>query len=222
MARHGVAFVGPSLPPGYRPGPGVELRGAARRGDIAQAVQDGFHVIALIDGRLFDVPAVTPEEVEQAARATTVLAGVSMGALRALDCPSTLPVGILAERFLRGELYDEDEVVGTFDPDSQRLLGLPLVVVRDLVERMLGPGEDCDAVVEAVRALPVARRTLSAVARSSGGRLERARLERALADEPDIKQRDAALVLEVLAQAVAQGPGGPWQRRLLDREALRR
>src|SRR3569833_3338854 len=81
-----VLFAGPSL---YGTTPdltGIQLRGPAMQGDIAQAVLDGAGAIGLVDGYFDAVAAPWHKEILFAlASGVTMLGASSMGALRAAE-----------------------------------------------------------------------------------------------------------------------------------------
>ncbi len=105
---HGLALVGDTvrnsdilrLPP-------------ARQGDIARSVLQGATMIGLIDGRYEDVAAPWHKEILYALdQGVRVFGAASMGALRAAECWSfgMIPVGVIADRYIRGELTDDAAV----------------------------------------------------------------------------------------------------------------
>lgn len=187
----GVIFLGPSRPPDLVVPPGIELRPAACRGDLA-ALSPAVRAVGLVDGVLHQAAAPSPEEVERLARRIPVFGGGSLGALRALDCPSVVGVGEVFAAFQDGTLEDEDEVAGTFDPTTSRPVALPLVVIREaLVQAGVAPS------LGRIRRLPFHERTEAAVLHRVPGAAGEA-VRAALRRTPNIKQRDARAVLERL------------------------
>lgn len=109
-----VIFVGPTLGPDEAQAllP-CALRPPAARGDLLRAVEEGAQAIGLIDGVFERVAAVWHKEILWAlSRGVRVYGAASMGALRAAELAAfgMIPVGPIAEAFLRGELDDDDEV----------------------------------------------------------------------------------------------------------------
>jgi hypothetical protein len=194
MGPRGVIFLGPSTPPTLRVHPQLDIRPPARRGDVRRAVEEGYRVIGLVDGDLYHTLAVTPEEVRDAALRARVLGAASLGALRACECPGVEGVGEIFAAFRAGTLAAEDEVVGTYDPDTGRTLAWPMVIVREAVARLgLGAEEAARALAEIGR-LPFDARTEDALARRVP--VDRARWREALRAEPNVKQRDTAALVD--------------------------
>lgn len=209
-----VVFVEPSRPAGAWPG--VALRGAAVRGDLLRAVDDGYTHIGLIDGRLYSHPTVPPSEVVEAGRRATLFGAASLGALRAAECPGVMVgVGDVYQGFRTGRLRSDDEVVGAWDPATGAPTALPLVVVRDLLARASAAGvaEAAGAarVLRALQRLPFHERTPGAVAvhvRARCGDAAAAWVEAARrAPGDDVKQRDARALLDLLAALVSEQTG---------------
>jgi hypothetical protein len=129
-----IVFLGPSLPPDEA----AEILPAtflppARRGDIPGAVDQGAHLIALIDGVFFQECSVGHREILDAiSRGVRVVGASSMGALRAaeLDTLGMEGVGKVYRLFRDGTLVSDDEVALVFDPETGIALSEPLINIR--------------------------------------------------------------------------------------------
>lgn len=189
-----VVFVGPSIKTLLRPPPGVALWPPAGRGDLLKASGAGARIIGLIDGLVYGALPPSPGEVRQvAARGVLLIGGASLGALRAVECPqSMIGIGEIYERFKRGDLTDDDEVVGTYDPDTGQDVAIPLVVIREAPARTLDPST-CEAFCATLKAMPFHDPTLAALDHATGRPGQR--VAAALRDgSPSVKTRDALAV----------------------------
>src|SRR4051794_23159335 len=108
MGRRAVVFIGPSMPPSPPRDPRLVYRPSARRGDVAAAVAEGFGIVGLVDGEVYQSLAVTPHEVREAAVTALVYGGASLGALRAVECPGVIGVGEVYAAFHDGSLDGDD------------------------------------------------------------------------------------------------------------------
>ncbi len=207
MSR-GVIFVGPSLR-GGRVDPPLERRPPAVRGDIARAVADGFMVIGLVDGELYQRPAVTPREIRDAAGAGVRLyGGASIGALRAVECPDAMiGLGEVYAAYRSGALAGDDEVAMTYDPADDSVIAYPLVTLRFIARARFAPDRGTQW-IDALAALPFHARTRGAAgtaARAAG--IAIADLEAALDDAAlDVKAHDARAVIAAVADACQSAP----------------
>ncbi|MEK1887901.1 MAG: TfuA-like protein [Phyllobacterium sp.] len=98
---------------------GLTCRGPAKCGDITHAVDQGYRVIALVDGRFEDVAAVWHKEILHALSAgATVYGAASMGALRAAECHpfGMIGIGHVFERYAFGGLEDDAAVAQVHAP----------------------------------------------------------------------------------------------------------
>jgi hypothetical protein len=129
-----VVFLGPSLErETARAILDADYRPPAARGDIFRAVREGARIIVLIDGVFFQECAVAHRELLFAlSNGVRVIGASSMGALRAseLDTLGMEGVGLVYERYKRGELVSDDEVALLFDPDTFQPRSEPLVNIR--------------------------------------------------------------------------------------------
>lgn len=215
MTPPGVVFLGPSLPGPRPPFPGVEVRPPAVRGDLHRAADEGARVIGLVDGRFYQAPAVTPAEVrEVAARGVRLVGGGSLGAVRAVECPTAMEgVGTVWAGFRAGRLRAEDEIAAAYDPDTDRTLAWPLVTLRAALRAAVHRGHlspaEARRALAGLRALPFDARDRRAVAERlpAPGRAEV--LADLAAGASDPKRRDALEVLArvcALASALATAP----------------
>jgi hypothetical protein len=97
----------------------LTCRGPAKCGDITHAVDQGFRVIGLVDGRFEDVAAVWHKEILHALSAgATVYGAASMGALRAAECHpfGMIGIGKVFERYAFGGLEDDAAVAQVHAP----------------------------------------------------------------------------------------------------------
>jgi ribosomal protein S12 methylthiotransferase accessory factor len=194
-----VVFLGPSRPPGLLADPRVVVRPPARRGDLAAAAEE-FAVVGLVDGELYQSLAVTPAEVRAALRRVPVYGAASLGALRAVEVPGVLGIGEVYAAFRDGRLTDDDELVGTWNPDDGRPIAWPLVLAR---EALRGATVE-QAALERMKALPFHERTraaLRACVRAAGG--DEDVFAAALVREPNVKQRDAAALVRAVVAHLA-------------------
>lgn len=172
-----VVFVGPSLAGTPCDFSGLDLRGPAANGDIARAVVAGARAIGLIDGVFGSVAAVWHKEILFALdRGVRVLGAASMGALRAAECApyGMEPVGIIARRYLTGELDDDAAVALTHLPELMGWAPLtePLVDVEPTLGAMRDRGvvaeEEAFALRTAARAVHFTERTVERIFAASG------------------------------------------------------
>ena len=151
-----VVFAGPSIyGANKRSWNGIQLRSPARHGDIAKAVLDGAAVIGLIDGCYETTAAAWHKELLFAlSQGVAVFGGASIGALRAAECAEfgMQPVGVIAAKFINGDLLDDDEVALVHAPEELafRPLTIAMVDIRATVGELRKNGALTDQEVEAV------------------------------------------------------------------------
>jgi hypothetical protein len=102
----------------------------------------GRRVIGLVDGHYEQVASVWHKEILYAlSMGVHVFGAASMGALRAAECEAygMVPVGEIAGRYCRGELYDDDAVALLNGPAELAYAPLtePLVEVEATLARLL-------------------------------------------------------------------------------------
>lgn len=210
-------FAGPSIPearirellPGARLHPPIG-HGAVFALDTAEG-----DVLAIVDGLFHLDAAVRHKEILAVAdRGVRVLGGASMGALRAAELRGhgMRGVGRVYEMYRDGEIDGDDEVavVHATAEHRYRPLSLALVAVREAVREEVAEGrfdaETGRLLVEGMRRHHFPERTLFLL-RETGRELGIAEsgldsLVRALdGTEPDVKRRDAELVLREVLEA---------------------
>lgn len=142
-----VAFAGPSLVPDRRAAwPGVTWRGPACAGDFVRALDDGFDIIALIDGYFDHRPAPWHKEILAAiAAGRTVVGAASMGALRAaeLDRFGMRGVGAIYHAYRSGLLTGDDDVALVHAPEALNWapVSVAMVDVRATLAAFLASGK---------------------------------------------------------------------------------
>lgn len=189
MGQRAVIFIGPSRPSALATTGSLDVRPPARRGDVTAAAAEGFEIIGLVDGDLYNTLAVTPTEVQEAAHRVRVYGAASLGALRACECPDVIGIGKVYEQFANGDLDADDEVVGTYEPGTYRSLAYPLVVIREALASLDLDEQIRRGTLERIRALPFDQRDEATLARIVN--VPVAALRAALRREPNVKQRDA-------------------------------
>jgi hypothetical protein len=154
-----VAFLGPSLSLGRAEAiADAAFLEPAAQGDVFRAARHRPDVIALIDGRFLDTPAVWHKEILWAmANGVRVVGGGSMGALRAAELADFGMVGVgrVFDAYRCGELSDDDEVAlvhadasGGWRPASE-----PMVNIRATLRAASASGLLADAEREALESL---------------------------------------------------------------------
>jgi hypothetical protein len=127
-APRAVVFVGPSLPPAFRPAdPRVEWRPPVKQGEVYEATLSYPAIIGIIDGYFEVTPTVWHKEILWAmAQGIHVYGSASIGALRAAELHSFGMTGIgrIFQAYRDGVLCDDDEVAVTHGPEE---LGYPAV-----------------------------------------------------------------------------------------------
>jgi hypothetical protein len=123
-----VIFVGPSLPPSFRPSdPAIEWRPPVKQGEVYQAVLTRPAIIGIVDGYFEVTPTVWHKEILWAmARGIHVYGSGSIGALRAAELHTfgMTGVGCVFGAYRDGTLTDDDEVAVLHGPEE---LGYPAV-----------------------------------------------------------------------------------------------
>ena len=97
--------------------PNAEIHRPIQRGDIAQAIADGVHVVGIIDGEFQQARAVSPSELMDALRSgMRVYGAASIGALRAVELEQHGMIGVGAVFGLVKEMFGfrDDFVATTF------------------------------------------------------------------------------------------------------------
>ncbi|MCX4240534.1 TfuA-like protein [Paraliomyxa miuraensis] len=130
--------------------PGAETRRPIQRGDIAQAIRDGVHVVGIIDGEFQQARAVSPSELMDALRSgMRVYGSSSIGALRAVELERYGMIGVGAVFALAKETFGfrDDFVATTFDEErgEERGNGLPFVAFALNARRLVARGALSDS-----------------------------------------------------------------------------
>ena len=213
-------FAGPSLPPGARPVPAIDIdwRPPVRQGELYRAALDRPAAIGVVDGYFEVTPTVWHKEILWAmAQGIHVFGAASTGALRAaeLDRFGMRGIGGVYRDFRDGVLQDDDEVAVLHGPAE---LGYPAVTeamvnIRATLAAALHDAVDtalAAALTAIAKALFYKERTYPAIiaaARASG--LDAAGLARFEAWLPsgrtDRKRLDALEMVDALAALVAAG-----------------
>jgi hypothetical protein len=110
------------------------------RGDLDNAIRQGYRLIGIIDGIFYSQAAVAHREIIRAMQeGATVVGGCSMGALRAseLDVHGMIGVGKVYEWYRDGIIEDDDEVAVTTNPDTFKPVSSPMVNIRATLKAAL-------------------------------------------------------------------------------------
>lgn len=180
-----------------------------RRGELAEALQNGYRTIAIIDGEFYQSLAVSPKEILIALRDdAAIIGGASMGALRAaeMDTYGMQGAGKVYEWYRKGVVFRDDDVAllyGSADTGSYQPITVPMVNVRWLIEELkrqdVMTGQLRRRISMAARSISWRQRTWPAICAKAGIDASTAGLDRWTRDPAhDRKRLDA---LEVLAVA---------------------
>jgi hypothetical protein len=113
----------------------IDLHPPIRRGDLRDAMDAGYRIIAIIDGEFYQNLAVSPKEILVGLRdGRHIIGGSSMGALRAaeMDVYGMEGVGRIYAWYRRGIITRDDDVAlmfGSCDVGSYRAVTVPMVNV---------------------------------------------------------------------------------------------
>jgi hypothetical protein len=161
-APKAVVFVGPSLPPAFRPAdPAFEWRPPVKQGEVYNAALSRPAIIGIIDGYFEVTPTVWHKEILWAmAHGIHVYGSASIGALRAAELHSfgMKGVGRIFESYRDGILEDDDEVAVLHGPKE---LGYPIVT-----ESMVNIRATLDAAIAAGVLDPARAARLAEIAKS--------------------------------------------------------
>lgn len=123
-----VIFVGPSLPPAFRPSdPALSWRPPVRQGEVYEAALTHPAIIGIVDGYFEVTPTVWHKEILWAmAQGIHVYGSASIGALRAAELNpfGMTGIGRVFAAYRDGTLCDDDEVAVLHGPEE---LGYPAV-----------------------------------------------------------------------------------------------
>jgi hypothetical protein len=217
-----VIFVGPTLPPRFRPEDLFwEWQPPVRQGDLYRAALTRPNMIGVIDGYFEVVPTVWHKEILWAmAEGIHVFGAASIGALRAaeLDVFGMKGVGRIYEDFRDGVLQDDHEVAVLHGPEE---LGYPPlteamvniratlaeavrvgIVTRDVADRLTGIAKALfykERTYQAVLQSAVATALPSASLDNFTDWLQHGRVDR--------KRLDAEVMIEAIRAHLAAGTG---------------
>lgn len=202
-----VIFTGPSL----HPAEAATLLDATylppvKRGDLARLLAWQPSTVGIIDGEFYQSLAVTPKEVLALLEAGVAVYGAaSMGALRAVELHrhGMIGVGSVFRLFRKGVLNADDEVALVYSGETYQAVSEPLIntryALRAAVRRGLLTRTEAGEIVSRVKSVYFPERTrqlVLSIAREVAGGERTKSLRAFLATEaPDVKRRDARLLL---------------------------
>jgi hypothetical protein len=130
--------------------PNAEILPRIQRGDIAQAIRDGVHVVGIIDGEFQQARAVSPSELMDALRSgMRVYGSSSIGALRAVELERYGMIGVGAVFSLVKETFGfrDDFVATTFveEGGEVRADSLPFVAFFLNAKQLVASGALSDS-----------------------------------------------------------------------------
>jgi hypothetical protein len=211
-----VIFTGPSL----HPAKAAALLDATylppiKRGDLAPLMASKPCIVGIIDGEFYQSLAVTPKEVLALLEAGVAVYGAaSMGALRAVELHryGMIGVGSVFRLFRRGVLDADDEVALAYSSETYQAVSEPLVntryALRAAVRRGILTRVEAAEIVSAVKGFYFPERTrqlMLSIARKVAGSERAHKLREFLTSEaPNVKERDARLLLDRIRAAVGQ------------------
>lgn len=179
----------------------------AKRGDVLRAMRHHPKAIVLIDGVFEAVPSVWHHELRLAMGAGIAVFGASsMGALRAAELheDGMVGVGVIAERYRRGQWRDDDDVALLHGPEELgfKALTVPHVCVWGLAQEAKAVGalspREAAALLRASKGIFYQRRTWSRLEKALNWPAERLERLRALRNNAtDLKAQDAQACLKV-------------------------
>ena len=223
-------FTGPSLDPETARSllPEAEIRAPIRRGDLPQALSEGYRLFGIIDGTYIVEPTLSAPEVRDAVAQGAILFGAaSLGALRAVEFRTWgfQGVGVVYDWYLRGVTYRDDEVVAAMDPETFRALSDPMVNLRFACMRGMHAGVLGPALAERLleryaeyhfaerrfsRLFAALRSELASRGGGAGSELEQLeRFEAFVAEQGtalDVKRLDALRLIAVLRDGFVLAP----------------
>lgn len=190
--------------------PGAELAKPIKRGDVLKDIQQGYHLLAIVDGEFHQSPSVTSGEIMDALRCGMKIYGCSsMGALRAseLDSYGMIGHGLIFE-YIKAQKDFRDDLLGqTFhqSDDNIRLASVPYIDLHFNLLSLLQRGDigktACDAIMKMYRDLHYSDRnfgTLSSLIKMRLGNENRTLriVEKAMFRMGSQKKRDAVSMLK--------------------------
>ncbi|AWB08144.1 hypothetical protein A6A40_24255 (plasmid) [Azospirillum humicireducens] len=212
-----VVFLGPSLPtPTARAVLDADFRPPVSQGDVYRAVQDGAHVIGIIDGFFERIPAVWHKEILWAlTQGVHVFGAASMGALRAAELADfgMIGVGRIFTAFRDGILDDDDEVAIVHGPAdleyptlSEAMVNIRATLDRAVEDAVIG-GTVRDQLLIIAKSLHFPQRNyerIFAIGTDQGREKDIGALRRWLpTGRLDIKHDDALSMLHAISDLLA-------------------
>ena len=194
----------------------LTCRGPAKCGDITHAVDQGFRVIGLVDGRFEDVAAVWHKEILHAlSQGAMVYGAASMGALRAAECHpfGMIGIGEVFERYAFGGLEDDAAVAQVHAPAEFGYVAFSeaMVTVDATLDAALAAGaisaEERDLVRAKADAVFFKERTWRRIFDAVSPDIDRA-VERLKPHIRNIKREDAEALLDALLERKSSVPPG--------------
>jgi hypothetical protein len=212
-----AVFAGPSIAPEEVVAalPGALVAPPIVRGELERLHRAGIGSFLILDGVFAHALAVAPSEIVDAIAAGARVAGAaSIGAIRAAECwPAGMAgAGAIHRCYRLGILRDDDEVAVATDPAhgfaavSTALVDVRFAVLAGLRRGLLDRARAA-SLLSAARGLHFERRSWRAIFAAAGiaasGEL------RCLCETTDVKRRDAAAAVALLA---AGGGAWPWRQ----------
>lgn len=185
----------------------ADYRGPVKRGDIRALLGARPAVIGIVDGEFFQNLAVSPKEILAAMRlGVTVFGASSIGALRAVELGAygMIGVGDVFELFRRGRIDADDEVAVALSGDVDgRPVSEAMVNIRYALDQAVARGlinsYERRTLQSRMKRCYFPRRTygyLLTVCSEIMESAEVAELRQFLSRPPDVKRRDAILMLQ--------------------------
>jgi hypothetical protein len=133
-----LIFLGPSLSQEHaKKFLDADFRPPIRRGDLPQALREGYRVIGIVDGVFHHAFSVSLQEIREGIELGAKIYGSSsMGALRATDADGLGMVGVgkIYDWYRSGKIDSDEEVALCFDERTGVALTEPLVHLRAHLE----------------------------------------------------------------------------------------
>ena len=205
--------------------PQASVRPPIRRGDLTSLLDEGFDVVAMIDGTYVNCPTVAAEEVLAAREVGChVYGAASIGALRAAEFGrfGVQGVGVVYHWYRHGEIYRDDEVVVAMDSETFESHCDPMVNLRYACLVCMSEGSLEGVLAERIldiyggyhfseRRYPRLIEELTKIDACENERAQIDSFSRALSEryeDFDIKAKDARLLVELLRQTYGLGRSG--------------
>ncbi|RFB90770.1 antibiotic resistance protein [Rhizobium leguminosarum bv. trifolii] len=221
-----IIFAGPSLPDAASlAGEAIHVLPPAMQGDVLAQVEQGAHVIGLIDGGFeYAAPVWHKEILHALSLGVAVFGAASMGALRAAECHpfGMIGLGRIFEDYRTGRLVDDAAVALMHAPSAlgSKPLTIPLVNVSATLDAMedrrLLAGGLRQTLEDAANAIFFKKRTWRAVVAQCAEIAEPDRpqlLAALLSNSVDQKRLDALELLKAVQDArdIRSNVDLPWK-----------